>query len=170
MLHGETLNSAEQSSLKPANRSATIRMKNTTPSPRVSPRITIAATLALAVTILAGGAITDGAWASFYYNVNTMSLQNAADAGAAAGSLYLPADPAHAIRVARECVGLNGVSTSEIASTAVSRDDRTITVKLVRALPLYLSGLAAGLSSRRIVVVSTAVHHSPIPERRGNLI
>jgi hypothetical protein len=127
--------------------------------------------IALAVTILAGGAITDGAWASFYYNVNTMSLQNAADAGAAAGSLYLPADPAHAIRAARECIGLNGVSTSEIASTLVSRDDHTITIKLVRKMPLYLSGFAAGLSSRRIVVVSTAAHRMPVPpEREGNLI
>ena len=156
---------------KPADCNAAITMKSTTPSPRGSRGIRIARLVALAVTILAGGTITDGAWASFYYNVNTMSLQNAADAGAAAGSLYLPADPAHAIRVARECIGLNGVSASEIASTAVSRDDHTITVKLVRKMPLYLSGFAAGFSSRRIIVVSTAAHRAPIPpERKGNLI
>jgi hypothetical protein len=115
-----------------------------------------AVVVSLVIITLLGALIVDSLGAAVYYYVNWMRLQKAADAAAIAGANYLPQDPALAINTARTYVRLNGVSTGEIISAAISPDQHQITIKLMRRLPFYLTGVAIGFHNRRIVVTGKA--------------
>jgi hypothetical protein len=71
----------------------------------------------------------------FYFN-RTL-LQNAADSAVAAGSVYLPSDPALAIKTANDWAESNGIVSTEIVSTAVSADGRQIQMRLARTVPFF---------------------------------
>jgi hypothetical protein len=121
----------------------------------------------LIATILAGIVIVDGAFTQLYFFSNWIRLENAADAGAAAGSEYLPANPVEAMATARAYAQLNGVRSDEIVSLAVSFDAEAITLELRRGVPFYLTDLAFGLLNRWINVDGTARAAQATPRGRG---
>lgn len=121
-----------------------------------SPLIRKAAAALLTVTLLAGAVIIDGVIERIYFYSNWIRLENAADAAAMAGSSYLPANPAMALKAVREYAVLNGVRPGEIVSTKVSPDDSAITIRLSRKIPFYLSGLAVGQLTNSVTAVGEA--------------
>jgi Flp pilus assembly protein TadG len=126
-----------------------------------------ATAVTLITTILAGAFIIDGAFEQFYFYSNWIRLQTAADAGATAGSHYLPKNPAQALATARAYAQLNGVRPDEIVSAAVSSDDGAITLDLRRGVPFYLTGIALGLVDRWIKAEGNAHAVHPAPRERG---
>ena len=124
-----------------------------------SPVIRKATSALLAITVVAGAVIIDGVAARYYFYSNWIRLENAADAAATAGSLYLPANPAMALKTAHKYASLNGVRPEEIVSTTITPDDSTITIRLKRAMPFYLSG--AGLGQTTSAVTATEEAHAP---------
>jgi hypothetical protein len=124
-----------------------------------SPVIRKATAGLLALTIVVSAVVVDGIVARYYFYSNWIRLENAAAVAATAGSAYLPADPAKAVKTAREYVALNGVRSDEILSTTVTPDDSTITIRLQRAMPFYLRGIGIGESSGP-VTATTAAHAS----------
>jgi hypothetical protein len=117
----------------------------------------------LALTVVAGAVIIDGVFAQFYFYSNWIRLENAADAAATAGAVYLPANPAMALKTAHEYASLNGMRPNEIVSATVAPDDSAITVRLTRAMPFYFCG--GGFSHPRGPVTATATDevHAPRP-------
>jgi hypothetical protein len=109
-----------------------------------SPLIRKATSALLALTVVAGAVIIDGVFARFYFYSNWIRLKNAADSAATAGALYLPANPAKALKTAHEYASLNGVRPNEIVSATIALDASTITIQLKRAMPFYLSGAWIG--------------------------
>jgi len=110
----------------------------------------------LTVTLLAGAVIIDGVIERIYFYSNWIRLENAADAAAMAGSSYLPANPAMALKAAHEYAVLNGVRPGEIVSAKVSPDDSAITIQLSRRIPFYLSGVAVGQLTNSVTAVGEA--------------
>jgi len=113
----------------------------------------------LALSVLAGVVIVDGVFARYYFYSNRIRLENAADAAVTAGSLFLPANPAMALKTAYEYASLNGVRPNEIVSTTIAPDDSTITIRLRRAMPFYLSGAGIGQPARAVTATDEA--HAP---------
>jgi hypothetical protein len=110
----------------------------------------------LTVTLLAGAVIIDSVIERIYFYSNWIRLENAAGAAAMAGSSYLPANPAMALKAARKYAVLNGVRPGEIVSAKVSPDDSAITIKLSRRIPFYLSGVAVGDLANSVTAVGEA--------------
>jgi hypothetical protein len=113
----------------------------------------------LALTVVAASIIIDGIAARYYFYSNWIRLENAAEAAATAGSLYLPKNPAMALKTAHEYASLNGVHPEEIVSTTIAPDDSAITIRLRRSMPFYLSGAGVGQSSGP--VTASEVAHAP---------
>lgn len=124
-----------------------------------SPVIRKATSVLLALTLLSGAVIIDGVLARFYFYSNWIRLENAAAAAATAGSLFLPANPAMALKTAHQYALLNGVRPEEIVSATVASDDSAITVRLRRGIPFYLSGAGIGQSSGPVTATDEA--HAP---------
>jgi hypothetical protein len=124
-----------------------------------SPVIRKATSALLALTIVASAVIIDGIAARYYFYSNWIRLENAAEAAAAAGSLYLPANPAMALKTAHQYAALNGVRPEEIVSATVAPDDSTIAIRLQRTMPFYLSGAGVGQSSAPVTAYEEA--HAP---------
>lgn len=124
-----------------------------------SPVIRKATSALLALTLLGGGVIIDGVAARYYFYSNWIRLDNAAEAAATAGSAFLPANPAMALKIAHQYASLNGVRPEEIVSATITSDDSAITVRLRRALPFYLSGAGVGQSSGPVTASEEA--HAP---------
>ncbi len=109
--------------------------------------------------MVAGAVIIDGVFARIYFYSNWIRLENAADAAATAGSLYLPANPAMALKTAHEYAALNGVRPDEIVSATIAPDDSAITIRLRRTMPFYLSGAGIGQSTGPVTATDEA--HAP---------
>jgi hypothetical protein len=110
----------------------------------------------LAVTTVSGALILHSAAAHFYYRSNLALLQIAASLAVSRGAQYLPADPQAAVQIADRYAGANGVLPDEIAFTGVTADNRTLRIRLVRRVPLYIAALTVGLPSHEIVVTASA--------------
>jgi Flp pilus assembly protein TadG len=91
--------------------------------------------------------------AVFYYN--WAHLQQAADAAVLAGAHSLPNDSTQAISTASHYVNLNGVANSEIVSTTVSADKKSLSMKLSRQVSYYFGHLV-GFMSSPVVASATA--------------
>lgn len=115
----------------------------------------------LVVTLVAGALIIDAVYARIYFYSNWIRLENAAEAATTAGSRFLPGNPAKALRTAERYASLNGVLPSEIASATVAPDDSTITIRLVRPIPFFLSGAGLGQATAPVVAIDQA--HAPAP-------
>ncbi len=111
------------------------------------------------MTLVAGALIMDAVFARIYFYSNWIRLENAAEAATTAGSLYLPGDPAMALKTAERYASLNGVRPNEIVSATVTPDDSTITIRLQRSMPFFLSGV--GLGQATVPVVATDAAHAP---------
>ncbi len=116
----------------------------------LSCRVTL---LVLATITLPGMLIVQSFAARAYYNLNSRSLRLVASMAVRAGAEYLPTDPRNAVLIADRCALRYGVTSSEIVSTAVSADDKTLTLRLSRRVPEFMSLLALGLPNRTISVV-----------------
>lgn len=124
------------------------------------------AIVTLVVTALAGIAITDGVYTSYFFYLNWSRLQGAADVAADAGVKFLPRDRERALSTAKAYVEMNGVERGEIVSASVSSDDRAITIKLARAIPFYLRGFAVGPSSREVKATGTRIFRTTLARLR----
>jgi hypothetical protein len=124
------------------------------------------AIVTLVVTVLAGVAITDGVYTSYFFYVNWSRLQGAADAAAEAGVKFLPRDRERALSTAKAYAEMNGVERGEIVSASVSADDRAITIKLERAIPFYLRGFFVGPSGRQVRATGTRILRATIARLR----
>lgn len=130
-----------------------------------SPVIRKATSALLVVTLIAGTLIIDAIFARLYFYSNWIRLENAAVAATTAGSLYLPSDPAMALKTAERYASLNGVRPSEIVSAVVAPDDSTITIRLKRSMPFFLSGVGLGQATAPVVATdeARATHVPPSP-------
>jgi hypothetical protein len=99
-----------------------------------------------AVSMLLGALIMRTVAARAYYNINSKNLQLVASTAVRAGIQYLPMDPQTAIRIAHRFVKGFGVTSDEIISIDVSDDDSTLTIRISREIPEYVSLLAFGLA------------------------
>jgi len=124
-----------------------------------SPVIRKATSALLALSLVAGVIIVDAVCARYYFYSNWIRLENAADAAATAGSLFLPTNPAMALKTAHEYASLNGVRPNEIVSTTIAPDGSAITIRLRRAVPFYLSGAGIGQSTGPVTATDEA--HAP---------
>ncbi|MBF6559938.1 MAG: hypothetical protein IVW56_06575 [Candidatus Binataceae bacterium] len=86
---------------------------------------------------------------------NWLQLQKSADAAVLAGAVYLPANPAVAINAADFFARQSGLKASEITSTGVGADDRTLTISISRKVRLLTSVL--GFGAPQVAVNATAV-------------
>jgi hypothetical protein len=64
-----------------------------------------------------------------------------------------------ALKTAERYASLNGVQPSEIVSATVAADDSTITIRLERSMPFFLSSV--GLGQPTTPVVATDEAHAP---------
>ena len=112
--------------------------------------------LVLILLTLMGAFVIDNVCATYYFYVNWMRLQRAADTAVRAGLNYLPKDRELALRTMMHYAEINGVQRTEIVSADVAGDRLSLTIRLRRRLPFYLSGAALGLHNRSIKVSSTA--------------
>jgi hypothetical protein len=105
---------------------------------------------------LSGALIVHSISANFYYHSNLVRLQMAADLAVNMGANYLPADPHAAVQVADRFAKANGVLLNEITFTGVTADNRTLRIRLIRRVPLYIATLAVALPGDEIVVTASA--------------
>ncbi len=115
--------------------------------------------IVLALLFLAGALIVRSIISTAYYNLSLWNLQLVASTAIRAGAVYLPDDPRTAMFVADRYVRFCGVSSNEIDSTEVSADDYTLTIKLSRKIPEYVSLFAFGLPGRLISVTASGQQH-----------
>jgi hypothetical protein len=105
-----------------------------------------------------------------YYNINSKNLQLVASSAVRAGIQYLPVDPQTAIRTADRFVQGFGITSDEIISIDVSNDDSTLTIRLSREIPEYVSLLAFGLPNQTIRVTASGEQQKiDRPSARGML-
>jgi hypothetical protein len=109
--------------------------------------------IVLATVILPGVLIVQTIAARAYYNLNSQSLQLVGSMAVRVGAEYLPTDPRTAVLIADRYARRCGITSNEIISTDVSADDNTLTIRLSRKVPEFLSLLALGLPDRTISVV-----------------
>jgi len=95
----------------------------------------LAAVVTIALAALVGLVSLCADVGDFYFN-RTL-LQNAADSVVAAGSVYLPTNPAFGIQTANDWAASDGIVSAEIVSTAVSADGRQIQTRLERTVPFF---------------------------------
>ena len=128
------------------------------------------ASIVAAVSMLLGALSMHTVAARAYYNINSKNLQLVASTAVRAGIQYLPVDPQTAIRIADRFVQGFGVTSDEIISIDVSDDDSTLTIRLSREIPEYVSLLAFGLPNRTIrVTASGGQQKIDGPSARGTL-
>ena len=111
--------------------------------------------IVLASIFLIGALIAHSTISTAYFTLNLRSLQLVASMAVRAGAEYLPSDPRTAMLVADRYVRFCGVGSNEITSTDVSADDYTLTIKLSRKVPKYISLFAFGLPGRSISVTAS---------------
>ncbi|MGH7934205.1 MAG: hypothetical protein ACREQN_13735 [Candidatus Binataceae bacterium] len=116
----------------------------------------IAGVASIVLIVLIGATIIDTVIAVVRFNRTWVELQKAADAAALAGSNYLPAEPATALRIARSYASLNGIRPGEVKQVRLSADGDSLTVELTRPLPFYLVNLIAPVRDHRVSVAATA--------------
>lgn len=109
--------------------------------------------LAVTLPVLIGSLALTADVGVFYFN--WYLLQNAADFGAVAGASYLPSNPTLAISTADAFASDNGVQASEISSTTVSSDSKSLHIQLQRTVP-YSFALLLGLVSGTVSAQATA--------------
>ena len=124
-----------------------------------SPVIRKATTVLLGATLIVAAIMIDCLTARYYYYSNSIRLQNAADEAVNAGIVFLPANPAKAFKTARQYALLNGMRPEEIVSEKVASDGSTISIKLKRGIPFYLSGALIAPSNGP--VIATDMAHAP---------
>jgi len=91
--------------------------------------------------------------ANLYFN--WAKLRSAADAAVLAGAGYLPAYPDKAKSVAATYAQTNGVKSSEIVSTTVAEDNKSLSMTLSRTVP-YSFARVLGLISAPVKVTAVA--------------
>ena len=126
-------------------------------------KIRLAARLLLAGTIITGAVILDGVAERYYFYSNWIELQNAAYSATVAGSTYLPSHPRRALAVARKYAELNGVRANEIVTAQVAHGNRTIILRVKRAIPFYLDGAVVGDTTRSISAAAASPPPPPKP-------
>ncbi len=109
--------------------------------------------LALALPALLGCVSLAVDIANLYFNWNRM--QTAADAAVLAGAAYLPGYPDTAVSTANSYAQTNGIKSSEIVSTTVAADDKSITMKVSRTVP-YSFARVLGLIDAPVNVTAVA--------------
>ncbi len=109
--------------------------------------------LALVLPALIGALALATDVAVLYYNWHL--LQRAADSAALAGASYLPGYPSSAVSNARSYAEQNGIASGEIASITIASDNKSLTVRLARAVP-YRFGVLLGLFSGGVSAHATA--------------
>jgi hypothetical protein len=129
-----------------------------------------AALVLLTAAIVAGTLIVHSILAEVCYSLQLLNLQMTAATAVSVGAKYLPADPQSAVRVADAYAQRGGVTQKEIAFTATSADNLTLTIRLRCEVPWYVALFATGLSAREINVTASArsrpiVHHFGTPIR-----
>jgi hypothetical protein len=129
-----------------------------------SPVIRKATTILLAITLLVAAVIIDGVVARYYYYSNSIRLQNAADEAVSAALLFLPGNPAMALKIAHQYALLNGMRPEEIVSEKVAPDGSTISIELRRGVPFYLDGAVIGPSNGPVTTIDVA--HAPRDQAR----
>jgi hypothetical protein len=128
------------------------------------------ASIVAAVSTLLGALIMHTITARAYYNINSKNLQLVASTAVRAGIQYLPVEPQTAIRIADRLVQGLGVTSDEITSIDVSDHDSTLTIRLKREIPEYVSLLAFGLPNRTIRVTASGERRKiDKPSARGTL-
>jgi Flp pilus assembly protein TadG len=100
------------------------------------------------------GAMALGIDISVFY-FNWAKLQRAADAGALAGAAYLPGNTALATSAAHDFASLNSIADSEIVSSVIAPDNKSITVHYSRNVPYYFARVL-GLTSGQVAARATA--------------
>jgi hypothetical protein len=111
--------------------------------------------IVLAPIILLGALIVHSIAARWYYNLNSQSMRLVASIAVRAGTEYLPSDPRTAVLIADGYARRFGIASNEIMSTDVSADDNTLTIRLSRKVPEYISLFAVGLPDRTISVTAS---------------
>jgi hypothetical protein len=91
-----------------------------------------------------------------YYVTNLRRLQLIAAMAAGAGAEHLPGNPALAVRIARSCANLNGVTGDEIVFIHTSTDNQVLTIRLDQRIPKYFALFAFGLSTPELTVTASA--------------
>ncbi len=86
---------------------------------------------------------------------NWASMQRAVDAAALAGANYLPEDTSTAAARATLFATLNGLASTEVATTFNDPTDDTITVTASRDVPYYVAKVV-GLTSQLVQVTASA--------------
>ena len=81
-----------------------------------------------------------------------------------AGAEYLPADPRTAVQVADASAKLNGIMPGEIVFTRVAYDHRSLSIRLNRKMPTYVTLFAVGLPTSEIAVTASARRQSDHPQ------
>jgi Flp pilus assembly protein TadG len=109
--------------------------------------------LTLAAATLIGAMALGSDVAVLYYN--WMQLQKGADAAVLAGANYLPENASQAINTTNSYAAFNGIKSSEIVSTTVAPDNKSITILVSRTVP-YLFARVLGLTTGLVKAASTA--------------
>jgi len=100
------------------------------------------------------GAMALGIDISVFY-FNWAKLQRAADACALAGAAYLPGNTTLATSTANDFASRNSIADSEMVSTVIAPDQKSITVQYSRIVPYYFARVL-GLSSGQVAARATA--------------
>ena len=119
--------------------------------PLLSSHVTL---IVLAATTLPSVLMLQTIVARVYYDLNSQRLRVVASMAVKAGAEYLPRYPSMAVLMADRYARYCGIAPSEIISTDVSADGNTLTIKLSRQVPEYVSLLAFGLRDRMISVTA----------------
>lgn len=109
--------------------------------------------LALAMGVLVGAASLATDIGSYYYA--WYRIQQGADAAVLSGGSWLPAYPDLALSTATTYANSNGISSSEIVSTAVASDNQSLTMSVQRNVNFTFARVL-GISSATVAASATA--------------
>jgi hypothetical protein len=87
--------------------------------------------------------------ARLYYAFTYKTLEIAAALAVRTGADYLPANCRAAMQAADASAQRIGIKREEIVFTGVSSDNQTLTIRLSRNMPRYLTVLVVGLPGRK---------------------
>jgi Flp pilus assembly protein TadG len=92
--------------------------------------------------------------------MNWTRLQVGTDTAVMAGVVYLPGNPAAAIRTAEDYARICGIATDEIVATKIGPDRTTISMTVTRKVTLVTRFLGVGQGN--VAANSTATVHSTV--------
>jgi len=92
--------------------------------------------------------------------MNWTRLQVGTDTAVMAGAVYLPGDPAAAIRTANHYARICGIASDEIVATKIGADHTTISMNVTRKVTLVTRFLGVGQGN--VAANSTATVHAGV--------